>query len=188
MTSKKRGFWLFVFSLLPGAGEMYMGFFKQGIGLMAQFFLVVMLSAYLNMGPLLFILPIIWFYSFFHVHNLASMPDEEFYEVEDSFTGGLVSQEMSSYLSGGQGRKIFGALLILLGCSVIWNGIQSFVYRVADIFDYEIANMISYTMDDALRSMIAVAVIYLGYRMIRGKKKELNQIEQKMQEQERNGD
>ena len=75
MTRKKHGFWLFIFSLLPGAGEMYMGFFKQGIGLMAQFSFVLMLAAYLNIGPLLFILPIIWFYSFFHVHNLASLPD-----------------------------------------------------------------------------------------------------------------
>ena len=26
MQKQKRGFWLFIFSLIPGAGEMYMGF------------------------------------------------------------------------------------------------------------------------------------------------------------------
>ena len=31
MQKQKRGFWLFIFSLIPGAGEMYMGFKKQGI-------------------------------------------------------------------------------------------------------------------------------------------------------------
>lgn len=29
MQKQKRGFWLFIFSLIPGAGEMYMGFKKQ---------------------------------------------------------------------------------------------------------------------------------------------------------------
>lgn len=29
MTRKKHGFWLFIFSLLPGAGEMYMGFLNR---------------------------------------------------------------------------------------------------------------------------------------------------------------
>ena len=34
MQKQKRGFWLFIFSLIPGAGEMYMGFKKQGISIM----------------------------------------------------------------------------------------------------------------------------------------------------------
>ena len=29
MQKQKRGFWLFIFSLIPGAGEMYMGFKTQ---------------------------------------------------------------------------------------------------------------------------------------------------------------
>ena len=36
MTRKKNGFWTFVCSLVPGAGEMYMGFFKQGLSLMGR--------------------------------------------------------------------------------------------------------------------------------------------------------
>ena len=35
MQKQKRGFWLFIFSLIPGAGEMYMGFKKQGISIMS---------------------------------------------------------------------------------------------------------------------------------------------------------
>ena len=37
MQKQKRGFWLFIFSLIPGAGEMYMGFKKQGISIMLLF-------------------------------------------------------------------------------------------------------------------------------------------------------
>ena len=38
MTKKKSGFWTFIFSLLPGAAEMYMGFMKMGVSLMGLFF------------------------------------------------------------------------------------------------------------------------------------------------------
>ena len=39
MQKQKRGFWLFIFSLIPGAGEMYMGFKKQGISIMFLFWM-----------------------------------------------------------------------------------------------------------------------------------------------------
>ena len=37
MTRKKRGFWTFIFSLIPGAGEMYLGFMKRGVSTMLVF-------------------------------------------------------------------------------------------------------------------------------------------------------
>ena len=37
MTKKKGKLLTFCWSLIPGAGEMYLGFFKQGISLMAAF-------------------------------------------------------------------------------------------------------------------------------------------------------
>ena len=43
MTKKKSGFLAFCFSLLPGAGEMYMGFMKHGVGIMALFWLLIFL-------------------------------------------------------------------------------------------------------------------------------------------------
>ena len=85
MTKKKSGFLAFCFSLLPGAGEMYMGFMKQGVSIMALFWLLIFLSAFLNIGPVLFILPILWCYSFFNVHNIRGMSDEEFYALEDDY-------------------------------------------------------------------------------------------------------
>ena len=85
MTRKKNKFLTFCCSLLPGAGEMYLGFMKQGVSLMGIFFLIWAVSGILNLPALLFVQPVIWFYSFFHVHNLNSMPDEEFYAVEDDY-------------------------------------------------------------------------------------------------------
>ena len=85
MPTQKRGFWLFIFSLIPGAGEMYMGFFKQGISIMTLFWGIVAISGGMNLDFTVVFLPVIWFYSFFHVHNLKNLPPEEFYTVEDNY-------------------------------------------------------------------------------------------------------
>ena len=45
MQKQKRGFWLFIFSLIPGAGEMYMGFKKQGISIMFLFWGIFAIGA-----------------------------------------------------------------------------------------------------------------------------------------------
>lgn len=61
---KGNGFWRFCFSLLPGAGEMYMGFMKQGAMLMTLFFGCGALSGWLNLDIFGYVLPVIWFYGF----------------------------------------------------------------------------------------------------------------------------
>ena len=85
MQKQKRGFLLFICSLIPGAGEMYMGFFKQGISIMTLFWALVAIAGGLNISSLVIFLPVVWFYSFFHVHNLKKLPEEEFYAVEDNY-------------------------------------------------------------------------------------------------------
>ena len=67
MANKKNGFWTFIFSLIPGAGEMYMGFFKQGLSLMGLCAVVSIVASFLGIEELMILLPLIWFYSFFHV-------------------------------------------------------------------------------------------------------------------------
>ena len=83
MKKQKHGFWVFIFSLIPGAGEMYMGFKKQGLSIMLLFWGSIALASITGLGWLAMFLPVIWFYSFFNVHNLKSLSEEEFYSVED---------------------------------------------------------------------------------------------------------
>ena len=45
MKKQKHGFWVFIFSLIPGAGEMYMGFKKQGISIMLLFWGAIALAS-----------------------------------------------------------------------------------------------------------------------------------------------
>ena len=51
-TKKKSRFLTFCFSLLPGAGEMYMGFMRMGLSLMLLFILSFMIPAALRLDEL----------------------------------------------------------------------------------------------------------------------------------------
>ena len=44
--ARKNGFWNLCFSLIPGAGQMYQGFLKRGVSIMALFFGWLMLCAF----------------------------------------------------------------------------------------------------------------------------------------------
>ena len=85
MTRKKRGFWTFCFSLIPGAGEMYLGFMKRGVSMMCLFLGWFAFCGFTGFNIGMCLLPVMWFYSFFQVHNLVSLPDEEFYQQEDDY-------------------------------------------------------------------------------------------------------
>lgn len=57
------------FSLIPGAGHMYLGLLKQGAFLMACFFAAMTITGWLNLPVFSFVLPVIWFYSIFEVYH-----------------------------------------------------------------------------------------------------------------------
>ena len=157
MTKKKSGFLTFCFSLVPGAGEMYMGFMKQGVSIMAFFWLLIFLSAFLNIGPVLFILPILWCYSFFNVHNLRGMCDEEFYAMEDDYLFHL-DRVLPAERWNKKRNNILAWVLIVVGVVILWS-IVDVVPQLAVSFFF----------------------IWVGISLIRGKKKEL---EDKSLEQE----
>lgn len=168
MTRKKNGFLTFCFSLVPGAGEMYMGFMKQGVSIMAAFWLLIFLAAFLNIGPVLFILPILWCYSFFNVHNIRGMSDEEFYALEDDYAFHLDKVLPMERWSKKQ-NNILAAILIILGICILWN-------YVTDYLCWLIPNEFYWAfMSNIPQLFIAVLLIIGGVYLIRGKKKELDQ-------------
>ena len=71
---RKSKFLTFFWSLLPGAGQMYLGLMRRGVSLMALFFGAIAVSGWLNIGLFLFAIPVIWFYAFFDSMNLGSLP------------------------------------------------------------------------------------------------------------------
>ena len=86
MRQKKNGFFRFVFSFMPGAAEMYMGFMKNGVSLMALFLISLMIPLVLRLSDVFsFVAILIWFYSLFHAWNLSSCPIEQFQALPDEY-------------------------------------------------------------------------------------------------------
>lgn len=169
MRKKKSKFLTFVFSLLPGAGHMYMGFMKTGISFMAMFFFLIFLSSFLNIGPILYILPLVWFYSFFDCLNKENSSDDDFLRLEDNY---LFSADKIVNIDKGifKKNKLFaGILLLLLGIYLVWDNFTSVLQKY---MPSEMYNIISDFTRNTPKIIIGVAIIVLGVRLIVGKKKE----------------
>lgn len=169
MTRKKSRFLAFCFSLLPGAGEMYLGFMKQGVSMMGFFWGAISVSSLLDYPALLFLLPLIWFYSFFNANNLASLPDEEFYAMEDRY---LIFSDLSR-CSGEQlerHRKILAIVLIFFGFSMLWRLFTRFLLAVSNLFLPQswLTRLITSLSLALPQLVVAVGIIYLGLVLIRG--------------------
>jgi len=172
MRRKKNGFFTFIFSFIPGAGEMYMGFMKQGVSIMAVFWGTYFLysSLFYTFDIMLAILPIIWAYSFFHVHNLKSMPDEQFYAQEDNYLFNLNQIIPKDVKLLSQYRKFFSIALIFLGVSILWQSLSRMIRWAIPDF------MLSYYnsfVNMLPRIVISLFMIWSGVWLIKGKKKEL---------------
>ncbi len=68
-------------SIFPGAGHLYIGMQKRGLQLMAGFLFSIYILDALHLSFFLFVIPLIWFYSFFDA--LQHVPKDEHEEVKD---------------------------------------------------------------------------------------------------------
>ncbi len=171
MTKKKNKFLTFIFSLLPGAGEMYMGFMKMGVSLMSCFFLTWMMASMGVFDLMILIATIVWFYSFFHVHNLAGLPDELFFEVKDAYLLPFAGKEDEKMITG-RYRKVVAVILIVIGVSGL---LKSFYYVAAEYLPYMVQVILSdFVFYYLPRVAFSIAVIVFGIYMICGKKKQLD--------------
>lgn len=170
MKRKKSRFWSFCLSFLPGCSEMYMGFMKTGISLMALFWGLIAIATVLGIGEVMFLTLIVWFYGFFHANNLAglsqaeieSMPDEYLFQL-DGFCG--AGEKLT-----GSYRKIVSIVLIVLGAGLSIRGIFG---MMRGILPRIIVEMYYVICDYLPQLIVGVGIIAIGLTMIKGKKQEL---------------
>lgn len=174
MIRKKSGFLTFCFAFIPGAGQMYMGYMKRGVSLMTAFSLSILFASWLSLGPLLFALPIIWFFSFFDTFNLHGMPDDEFYAMEDDylilpgFTKGKSNQLLSKY------RMVTAIILIFIGFTILWNNVYGLFKKILPEAISDIIFRFGHYFPQLL---IGFVIIALGVYLVIGKKKNLDAVE-----------
>jgi predicted permease len=174
MIRKKNRFFTFLFSLLPGAGQMYMGFMKRGLCLMSCFFLLLFISTWLNISPIMFIVAIVWFYSFFDTHNLRSTPDEEFYAIKDEYILFPEFLKDKYHILQDKYRNLFAIALIIVGITVLWNNVYNILWQLVPNNIGRFLYKVGYYLPQLA---IGCAIILLGIYLIKGKKQELDKEE-----------
>lgn len=168
MKSKKSRFWNFCLAFLPGCSEMYMGFMKMGLSLMGMFWGVVAVASLLEIGPLVFVAMIVWFYSFFHARNLVHLPEEQFQNLEDEFLVDLTV--LNKYGRNDGTNKILALVLIIFGGYLCLRSVMRLLWNIVPGF---IMNLISVIGNFIPRMIVGLGIIALGIWMIRGKREEL---------------
>lgn len=166
---KKSPFLIFCFSFIPGAGAMYLGYMKRGLGLITLFCLSIMATAVIPLCG--FAIPVIWMYSFFDTYNLRTQlwngtaPADTFPLLD----GSLVGLNMKSSAL----HKLLGAGLILVGGWMLLQGfVQPILYDLAQRFNIPLLYGL---LNDLWRLLISVLLIWLGVRLAFGgrRKKQL---------------
>lgn len=172
MAHKKNRFWTFLFSLIPGAGEMYLGFMKQGISLMALFLGICAFCSFFRFDAGLFILPIVWCYSFFHVHNLNGLTDEEFEQVEDDYL--IHMPEHTELWLTRKKQMILAWVCIITGIYALWRVLLDMLWELIPSIYYQTIYFLSDLLPQVVLSILLIAV---GIHLIRGKKAQLDSEE-----------
>ena len=171
---KKNKFWTFVFSFVPGAAEMYMGFMKSGVSLLTICILPILLIGMLYGENYFMILSfIVYVVGFFHALNIAHMPDEEFEICEDRYIWEEFIDTKAINISSITLKKWTAIALIFLGACGIWAVLRE---NVLDMFSWlpESDFLIMENIMNAVpRLAFSILVIVIGIMIIRGKKNKL---------------
>lgn len=111
---RKNRFFTFILSFMPGLGHMYLGLMKKGISIMTLFLGMIFTAGFFNIPIICFILPVIWFYSFFDAINYNNLPIEQKSLIEDKLF--LIED---GYLQ--KYRSLIGGMFVFLGIYIIYD-------------------------------------------------------------------
>jgi hypothetical protein len=142
-------------SIFPGAGHLYLGMQRRGIQLMAAFLFSIYILDILRLGIFLFLIPIIWFYSFFDgMQKVSKYGKEPFEDVP-----------VISYFLNHQ--KWVGIGLILLGL----------YYLVMNVVLPVVGPMINVNIMEWIQSYFQTGLVCLlliggGIKLLSGSKRE----------------
>jgi hypothetical protein len=142
-------------SIIPGAGHMYLGYQKKGLIIMASFFFSIFFMGWLGISMLLFLLPLIWFYSFFDAMHIA----DGFQEIENQ-------------------------KLVLPNIKPEWVGIALIAIGVVILVEKILFPFIGYHIRRYVQtSLVSLTFIAVGINMLVKSKKSLSQNDEIEEEQ-----
>lgn len=169
MPQRKSRFLTIVLSLFPGAGHMFMGFMKMGLSLAGAFLLLVFLSSWLNLGPLMYLAPLLFFYSFFDCIQKCYASDEEFAAYRDHYLFSTGSFGRLDDLLRGKGRLAAGLVVLVIGAYLIWKALMT---NMAGWIPSEIYRAVTTAMGTLPQLAVGVLIILAGAYLIVGRKED----------------
>jgi len=161
--NKRNRIFSFVFSLVPGLGQMYIGMMRRGVSMLFAFCALFALSMYLQIEWALFFLPVLWAYGFFDFWNLVRMDSDDFAELDDMpFWGEGLGLDKMRYSIG------IGVAVIIVGFYALIRSMSDFLSR---LFPEELYWWMIY---DLPQMLVAVAMIVIGVWLIVHKKRRMD--------------
>ncbi len=167
MRTKNR-FFTFICALIPGAGQMYQGHLKRGVSIMAIFCGIIAFTILIDVPAILFLAPIIWFYSFFDVINKSKYTADELDAIEDKFifADDLVqNEEVGAYFK--ERHKWIGYAVLIIGLLLLYSGFLGNL-----LFSFPLPEAVYYLIRKVPTLAISAIIILLGIKLIKGSKKE----------------
>lgn len=162
---KKSSFLTTVFSFIPGAGHMYLGYMKRGVSLMVLFCAAIAMTTFIDLFG--FVIPVIWFYSFFDAYNLKKLCDANLFNQEFKLQDEwLVLPKGDGMALHGKESFVIGSILVLLGAIGIYqNCLRRLLYwAVREI------PVLASLVNNIPTILLCAALIVLGIWMMRRKK------------------
>lgn len=157
---KYNSFWAFIFSLIPGAGQMYFGLMKRGLQIMLLFTIPIVLvnMLYSSSGVLVLLNFIIWFYSFFDCQHIRRAINEG-EEIEDTLIWDI-------NIKGLNYKHVGIGLIVIGGLTILNNGF----YRLSDYINTHFSNDFYQFFRFIRQSSFPVLLIIIGVFLLKKSK------------------
>lgn len=150
---------------------MYLGFMKMGLSFLLGFALSIALVNLTSLDVLAVIPIVIYIYALFHANNIGALDDEQFYALEDQYLLGFDNIRAANFRLEGRGRSIAAVVLILLGISMLGDLGFQVLWEYVGGYNNPVMRLIFYTMRNVVpRVLVAIAIIWFGIYLLRGKK------------------
>lgn len=168
-----------LFSLLcacwPGAGEMYLGLMNRGLAIMLLFWGIIAVGIF-GFVVLMFLLPVLWFYSFFDtltLRNLDYYALTELQERDEYFFRDLIGDKYDLPGAVQKYHLFIGIALIACGGFVLYDRLVRWVWN----YDFIPPWLYSF-LDQVPGMLVSFGVITLGVWLVRGKRMPADEVEE----------
>lgn len=159
---KKNALLTFIFSCIPGAGQMYYGYMRRGLSLVTLF--CVAFGIGVIIPPILLATPIIWMYAFFDTYDLIRYLVSGNPKPDDFIWGDRIDLGRFKTFTP-RGNRIIGWVLVACG---VWVLFDSWVAPILhDVFITLGIEYLYYNLVGQLPTIIVAGLlIYFGIRLL----------------------